>query len=459
MARLWSSGFELNSVTSGVEWTNSVSINPTIQGTTVRSGTYAAQITSLTSGDATGLYYYFNATGTNIAYSRFYLNVNAAPSADNLICLFDSGAGVISTPGAIKLTSTRTLKLFDDAGNQVGSASSALTADTWYRIEIGLDMSGDAGTHVLVAKIDGTTFASTTTGSFGNNVSSLCLGGNLLMEAQTTGNWFFDDVAINDSAGSFQNSYPGEGEIIHLRPNAVGDNSDWTPTAGDNYTNVDEVTPDDTTTRCSTGTDEDIDDYNLDATPAALASDDVINCVQVGGRFARSNAAADGGFVFRIKAAASGTVEESSEIQISATAYKTNAVGNIKNYPLTLYDLPGASATAWTKADLDTAQIGVRINTAVGVGQNYRLSTMWLLVDHKPAAAGSSTSPSSSASASISPSASRSPSASVSASRSPSASSSASRSPSASISSSISPSASRSPSYSSSASRSRSASV
>jgi hypothetical protein len=58
----------------------------------------------------------------------------------------------------------------------------------------------------------------------------------------------------------------------------------------------------------------------------------------------------------------------------------TNANANPRNYALTLYDLPGASTDSWTKATLDTAQIGVRHTVDNGTNA-VNVSTLWLLVD------------------------------------------------------------------------------
>ena len=195
------------------------------------------------------------------------------------------------------------------------------------------------------------------------------------------------------------------------------------------------MTPDNVATYISEEALNSITDFNLDDTPAALASDDIINCVQVGVRFAVDNpAGSDPGFVLRVKASAGGTVEEGVEILTTSTTYNTNSVAIPHNYNLTLYDLPGASTAAWTKADLDAAQIGVRIST--DTNDYPRVSTLWLLVEHQPAAGSFSPSISPSVSPSLSPSASPSvsPSVSVSPSLSPS------------LSPSVSPSVSPSPS-------------
>ena len=93
----------------------------------------------------------------------------------------------------------------------------------------------------------------------------------------------------------------------------------------------------------------------------------------------------------RIKASASGTVEESTSFTTPNSTWYTNDNAAPRNYRLTLYDLPGASTTSWTKADLDTTQIGVRISLN-NVNDAY-VSTLWLLVDHKPTAGGGAVPP------------------------------------------------------------------
>lgn len=391
MARLWSSGFELNSTTSGVEWTAAVDdgVVGTIQGTTVRSGSYAMQVTSLSSGAAKGLQYTFNSGDlTAERFIRFYFRYATLPSADNAIFAVKSGGG--SNIAAIKLSSTGTLKLFN-ATTQVGSASSSLSADTWYRIEFRYDASGAAGTHVLAARIDGTQFATTSAATL-TGIANMQLGGNIYLEAQTTGNFYFDDVAVNDNTGSFQNSYPGAGSIIHIRPNAAGDNTNWSrggTDSGANWSQVDENPPNDSTDRVQDTVLNEIDDYNL-AAPATTF--DSVTLVQAGVRFAYTGATNHPQFVVRLKSASSGTVEESSAIDPASTSYSTNAPSTPKNYPLTLYDLPGASTEAWGNTTLGTAQLGIRISTG-GSTNLGTVSALWLLVEGIPFSGNIETTP------------------------------------------------------------------
>lgn len=387
MARLWSSGFELNTTGTDVEWSAQTG-SPVIQTTTVRSGTYAGQITGMSSATRMAVRYDVATAGLTQLFFRTYFRVATLPSAENRII----GLSVTSNTAHtvyITLDNGGLLALFDEDG-QIGSDSGALSLNTWYMIDILWDKSGASGSHIIRARIDGVEFAGAANRTIGAaSVSSLVLGGNLNAEAQTTGNWYFDDVAINNASGSFQNSYPGEGEIIHLRPNAAGDNNAWLKNGGaagdaNNFNQLDEVTPDNGTTNLETsGVLDATDDYNMDATPAAMDSGDIINVVQVG-YVGRAESAGDAdGVVLRIKAAAAGTVEEGSLITMNGTTWKTNANADPRNYTLTLYDLPGASTTAWTKSDLDQAQIGMKSNDAGAVAGE--ASALWLLVDHKPA--------------------------------------------------------------------------
>ena len=382
MSRLWSSGFELNSTTDGVELITSVAETPEVQSAIVRSGSYAGR-TQNTGGLGFAEYFYYQFASSNQTtplYFRLYLRIATSLSTQSEIIIIQSVND--SYRISIRLNTDNTLELWNEEDStQIGSDSSALSADTWYRIELKVDTTTISSTDVD-AKINGTSFASGTANlAVGIGVITFGIG-------SATGDLYWDDIAINNSTSSFQNSWPGAGEIIHLRPNAAGDNTGWEPNTGTNFGAVDEVTPDDVTTYVTT-TDVNpdiLDDYNIDATPVALASDATINVVQVGVRFRGRSTANCDNFALRIRASSGGTVEEGSTIAPANATWRTNAPAAPQNYSLTLYDLPGASTTAWTKADLDTAQIGLHNTT--NDDEFTDVSTIWLLVEYTPAVAG-----------------------------------------------------------------------
>lgn len=448
MARIITCGWELQSTASGVELED-IGTAPAIETTIVRSGA-AAMRANASAESHFGLY----SSGTSVIFLQSYVRFETFPSVTLTFLRLRNGT---SAKIGIKCTAAGVLQLFNEEDStQIGSDSSAISTGTWYRIALGCDPTTLSSTSVEARAYVDTAGASTFWNPSGT-ANLAAVPNTFYIGAAVSGgvtvDIVYDDFVINDNSGSFQNTWPPENKIIILRPNGNGDNSQWTGSDGnstDNYLLVDETPPDDVTTYVASNTLDQIDDYNLDATPAALGSGDTINCVQVGWRAAASAATStDPDFVVRIKSDTGATVEESSAVDMSTTTYTTNALfGAVKGYALTLYDLPGGSTTAWTKATLDTAQIGVR--EAATDADSVRLTALWLTVDFTPASVAGS--------ASISPSASQSPSASVSQSPSISASASVSQSASLSQSASVSPSTSVSPSVSPSISPSASVS-
>lgn len=363
MARLWQSGFELNSTTASVELT---SVTGTIVSSIIRSGSYSGRrnVQRLN-------YDYASSALQDGFFIRSYIFIETLPSSDqHLIRMLGPGLSGIKVD--IRINSSGALELWNNEDSvQVGSDSSALSTRVWYLIELKVDTTTLAST-TIDARINGSSFASGTI-----NLTAGIGAINLVGQNASGEVIYHDDVAINDDSGSFQNSWPGQGKIIHLRPNAAGDNTAWTGA----YTDVDEVTPDDTTTKLSSNTLDQIEDMNIDS-PTMMGDQDTVNVVAVGVRFNGVGASANASFVLRIKASASGTVEESSAITPSNTTYVTNAAAAPRNYSLVLYDLPGASTTAWTKNDLEQAQIGVRLSaTSTNAAQ---VSTIWASVDYTP---------------------------------------------------------------------------
>lgn len=379
MARLFSCGFELNSLSSDVEITANSGGSITTVTTPVRSGRYALGVPSVVSGVANYIYYRFltfTTTGQGPFFYRTYLYIATYPAVENDI--FDANSVWIT------LTPSGTLKLNDTTG-VVGSASSVLSLNTWYMVEMKMDQSPASGSRVAEARLDGSVFATTSTSSMALfNESDIYLGGNIDGAANATGAWYFDDVAINDSTGTDQTSYPGSESFIYLRPKMTGDNMGWTnifPTLL-NYGLVNRITPKDGAglAYVSANSVNTIDDYTLD-TPPHMGS---INVLHVGIRL-QGAVSSTASFVLRIKTPSSGTVQESAEVTFNSTIWTTNAntlASKPYNYLLTLYDLPGASTAKWTWTDLLNAQIGIRIST--GNTNLVKLDTIWLVVGYKP---------------------------------------------------------------------------
>ena len=378
--RLWSSGFENNTLTAEVEVGSSGGAGTeAIVTSPVHSGTYALQTTSVASGASWARYQFVETNANGPYYFRAYIRAADYPDTTEDVVVLESTGGTSRV--GVRMTNAGKLQLFDLDGTvaQIGSNSSALSLNTWYRLELKYDATAGLSAVAVEARLDGTTFASSSAVTNGASIGAIVWG---VVTAALNYNLYWDDIAIN-TAG-----WAGEGNIVHLRPNAAGDNAQWTIGAGtgSNFEQVDEVTPDDATTYLSeiTATGLVTDDYNLSAATGAVPSGSTISVAQVGIRGGGTGTTART-YVARVKASSGGTVEESTSISWAFNGWQTNqVVANAHNYVFTLYDLPGAPTSDWTISDLDSAQIGVR-HDALSVNE-VRLSTIWLLVDYVPGA-------------------------------------------------------------------------
>lgn len=380
MARKWQGGAELNSSTDGME----VDLNSgtvSVSTTTVRTGTYAWRANP-TAGTGFWRVHVFSSNQNSGGYLRVYVNIATLPGTTIQLIRFSDTANAQLC--SLRLTSTGTLTLNAANNSQVGSASAALNTGTWYRLELKCDATNATGT--IDGRIDGVSFAS------GNNTSrgswARILWGAIT--PNSTCNIFFDDVAINDSSGAAQTSFPGSGKIFHLKPNASGDANSWLKNGGsagdsNNYQLTDEVTPNDGTDYVMSGVNGNSDMYNMEV--SGLSGSDTVNVVMVGGRL--TNDVFDNQLPARlqIEKTASGTKTQSADIIPSGTTYFTN--NNtllVAPYPVITYTDPDGAA--WTSTTLDSHQAGVTISGTSALGNRIILSTIWTSVDYTPGAGG-----------------------------------------------------------------------
>lgn len=373
MARLWSTGFELNSKTAGVEFEGlNGAASVSLSNTTVRTGMYALRINTTTT-NSNIFQSVYGSNQARIGYFRMYFRLASLPSTiQNVFSFSTSGFG--TRLARLQVTTTGALRLLNAGVAQVGSDSSVLSTNTWYRIEMKMDSTTSPGT--LDAQIDGVSFAS------GNdNAQNTWAAIEVGWTNAVTVDSFFDDIALNDDTGSFQNSYPGAGSIIHLKPNTTGDSSGFlvnvggTAGASNNFTRLNEVPPDDATSYNASVVSGASDLMNVDN--AGLDVNAIINVVQVGGRFANIIADATSAFKLQIEKVTSGTISQSSAIVPNSTTWMTNAKAVPRLYPITLYQDP--DNLNWTPQTIDSMQIGYVISTA-GVN-TIAISNVWALVE------------------------------------------------------------------------------
>lgn len=234
MARLYTSGFELNEAQATEGWDPLLgptgAATATIQSLVVRSGAFAAKFDGGAAGAATRCTHTITLAANTTYFIRAYFCFANLPSVTTtLVTLFHG------VPAA-KITSAGKIQLWNLTSNaQVGSDSAAtVVADsaTWYRIELAVATDASAFSTTGTAVLDGVQVATgtLTTGTlpmtnFQVGWASAPGGTNPVV--------YVDDVALNDSTGGSQTSYPDTGKIVLLKPvsdNARGTN--WTAGAG-----------------------------------------------------------------------------------------------------------------------------------------------------------------------------------------------------------------------------------
>ena len=381
MAYIHAESFENNNVTSGKYFTT-VAGTPVIGTTNVRTGSKALQISSLVSATAKHTLFQWQTSNTSGPfYFQFALYVVTAPSAENRIFMMNDAANLTTPMIYMTLDNSRVLRMYDE--DSVINSSSALTANTWYVIRVQFDRTASAGSHIVKANLNETEFASRTNGSISAGVQSYSVGGNLASEAQTTGEWWIDDVILANMP------FPSS-KVLDVRPSAAGDSNQWLNTsagagASTNYTLVDEDNSNDATDMVQSVTANDVDFYNV--TDSGLSANDNIDCVMVGGRFRNNTADATTSFRFRVEKTGSGTVLESSSIIPNSTTWVTNATAVPRKFPIiTQFDPDGA---LWTQSTLDSMQIGVKL---IAAGTNrVQVSQVFARIIYRPGSAPTGT--------------------------------------------------------------------
>jgi len=250
-ARLFTSGFETNDFLK-TEWSSHAGSinNPTIVTISPRSGTYRLDSSSLSSG-ASHVYRNLSSTKTSgTAFTRFYFRTNTvAPSANAVIFQEQANSGSAAT--RIFLLTTGRFRLNNNVTGTNTDSTFNLSTNTWYRLEVRhllADSGGEIELRIYVG--DNTTAADTLSITGEDTLPVDILSFFFGKSSAVTGIYSYDDIAINDDTGSFQNSWPGPGRVALVKP-TFDKSVVWTPTpAGSNAANVDDEpgTPDDDAT-------------------------------------------------------------------------------------------------------------------------------------------------------------------------------------------------------------------
>lgn len=184
-----------------------------------------------------------------------------------------------------------------------------------------------------------------TTNTANNYANTIWLGGGQAVDHRNATTKYIDDLYVCDTSGSVNNDFLGDVTVQLLNPNGVGNYSGWTPTAGSNYTNVNESTPNDTNFVSTTSSDT-RDSYAF----ANLSGTNTIYAVQQ---------------LTKIKKTTSGTRTVRQFSRLSSTDADLGDARAVPGGYILFWDIaetkPGGGG--WTNTDVNDAEFGIRTVT------------------------------------------------------------------------------------------------
>lgn len=380
MARLLSIGFEINSATAGYELDQ---IN-TPSGTVVAMATGRQGVGSLCCyfqsylfGGPSATRQFLSTPTRSKFYVRYYFKTNKAPTGFGTNVF---GLGTTSGSNYLNFTLNAAMQLVVGiAGGATGTAviSSSLAINQWYMIEVSVDLT-DGVNALGELFIDGVSQGSYSyTCANGLNVVALSAS-----NSDNSHQAYFDDIAINDDSGAYQNTFPGPGSIVLLQPTSDGEITSWNRTGGPtaNWDCVDENSPNQSD-YVSSNTLGQTDWYAVADMPSLL--NNTINLVEV---LPGINGNAGATLKFQLQIENGGTAIQSAAVTPTGSTSYFNSPNSPRNAPIVAYVDP-QYGNPWNVDRVAKIQVGQTV-TATGSTAS-QIFAIYVIVEYTDTLAGS----------------------------------------------------------------------
>lgn len=237
----------------------------------------------------------------------------------------------------VNLSSATTIQAQRGDGTVLASATVPTFASTWHYVEAQVKVDNSVGR--VIVRVDGVQYidftGDTRNGGTSTNIDAV------LWRLLADGNSFIDDVYALNSLGSVNNTFLGEIRVQELVPTGAGSSTQFTPTAGSNFTVAGDNND---ATYNSSATSGQRDTYAM--TDLTL-SGTIIGLVQTT-RLSKSDAGAVSG-----KPALKSSATIAYGATVAAVASPANAI--------TVWETDPATGVAWTGAGVNAVEAGVEV--------------------------------------------------------------------------------------------------
>lgn len=227
------------------------------------------------------------------------------------------------------------------SGTILGSSDAGLIPlNAWFYLEVKATINGSTGS--VEVRFNGITKITLTNVNTANSA-------NLYVDRVMWQSGKVDDLYVCDTTGPDNYDYLGDIKVETILPNAAGDASDLTPSAGSNYQNVDDSpSPNDDTDYNESANVGDRDLYHLSDLATASGS---IKGVMITARMRKTDAGA--------REAAIIHKSGSTETEEGSVALGTSYV----NYQSSIHETNPDTGNAWTIAEVNALQAGLKVKS------------------------------------------------------------------------------------------------
>jgi hypothetical protein len=267
------------------------------------------------------------------------VRLNSALDSNRLVLtLTDAGTAQLSV--AVGLDHCFRVYRGTAIGTLLGTSSVSLVTGVWYYIELKATINNTTGTYEV--RLNGVNVASATGQNTRNTANNSANG---VQFGVINYDWAFDDIYICDTAGSVNNDFLGDIQVVTIQPTGAGSNTGFTPSAGANYAAVDDTTPDDDTTYVEHATASTRDTYAFADLAGTVTA---VKGVQT---------------VLLARKTDSGSKTLGDSVKSGATTSDGTAVSPSTSYTYltNVRETDPDTAAAWTASGVNAAEFGMKV--------------------------------------------------------------------------------------------------